>query len=99
MVEGKDGKIYTGISTDVLRRLGEHRDCGPKGAKFLRGRGPLKLLITMEVGTRNLALRIERRIKRLSRSQKQSMVRHSSMLKSLIEREMDRTDLGSRAAP
>lgn len=87
MVEGKDGKIYTGISTDVLRRLNEHRTCGAKGAKFLRGRGPLRLLIAMEVGSRSQALRVERRVKQLKRSQKEEMVQRPAMLRSLVERE------------
>ncbi|OPY78988.1 MAG: GIY-YIG nuclease superfamily protein [Syntrophorhabdus sp. PtaU1.Bin153] len=91
MVERKDGKIYTGISTDVSRRLAEHRACGPRGAKFLRGRGPLKLLVKMQVGSRSLALRVEHRIKRLRRSQKEGMVQHPAILKSLIEREIDET--------
>lgn len=91
MVEGKDGKIYTGISTNVARRLDEHQVCGPKGAKFLRGRGPLRLLIAMEVGSKSQALRVEYRVKQLKRSGKEDMVRQPAMLKSLIEREIART--------
>ncbi|OPX93789.1 MAG: GIY-YIG nuclease superfamily protein [Syntrophorhabdus sp. PtaU1.Bin002] len=92
MVKGKDGKIYTGISTDVSRRLDEHQACGTKGAKFLRGRGPLKLLIAMEVGSRSQALRVERRVKQLKRSRKENMIRQPAMLKVLIEKEVAARD-------
>lgn len=37
-----DGSLYTGISTDVARRLEEHRS--GKGAKYTRSRGPLELV-------------------------------------------------------
>ncbi len=68
-----DGALYCGISTDVERRLAEHLG-GPQGAKFLRGRGPLKLELKREVGSRSAALRLERRIKRLARRQKEALV-------------------------
>lgn len=64
-----DGSIYTGISTDVERRIGEH-ESGDKGAKALRGKGPLQLVYTREVGSRSLASRLESRIKRLPSADK-----------------------------
>lgn len=65
----RDGSIYTGISTDVRRRMGEH-ESGKKGAKFLRGKGPLELLYEREVGSRSAATRLENRIKRLPSTDK-----------------------------
>ncbi|AAK82103.1 242L [Invertebrate iridescent virus Kaz2018] len=41
MVTMKNGNIYTGISNNVLKRFDTH--CNGKGAKCLRGKGPLKL--------------------------------------------------------
>jgi putative endonuclease len=49
-----DGTVYTGIATDVRRRISEH-ESGAKGAKYLRGRGPLSLLYEREIGDRSLA--------------------------------------------
>lgn len=57
-----DGSIYTGIATDVARRIGEHEQ-GKRGAKYLRGRGPLEILYQRPVGDRSLATRVEWRIK------------------------------------
>jgi len=99
MVKGKDGKIYTGISTDVSRRLDEHQACGTKGAKFLRGRGPLKLLIAMEVGDRSQALRVEYRVKQLKQPQKEDIIRQPAILKVLIEREITGRDKEASERP
>ncbi len=48
LVRCGDGTLYTGISTDVGRRLAEHR--AGKGARYLRGRGPLSLARKVRVG-------------------------------------------------
>jgi putative endonuclease len=56
-----DGSLYTGIATDVVRRLAEHQT--NKGAKYLRGRGPLKLVFEKQVGSRSQALKIEHKVK------------------------------------
>ena len=68
-----DGSLYTGVATDVERRLHEHRT-GARGAKYLRGRGPLELVARIDVDDRGEALRLEHRIKRLSRADKESLV-------------------------
>jgi putative endonuclease len=72
-----DESLYTGVATDVARRFEEHRSQGPKAAKYVRGRTPLQLVYTREIGTRSEALKEEWRIKQLSRAQKEAMLRHS----------------------
>lgn len=69
LVRCADGSLYTGISTDVERRLREHSS-GARGAKFLRGRGPLTLAFEYRIGDRSLASRIEHRVKRLPAADK-----------------------------
>ncbi len=71
----RDGTLYTGIATDVARRLAEHRKNSGKGARYLRGRGPLRLVFQRAVGSRSLALRLEHRIKRLPKVQKERLAR------------------------
>lgn len=73
IVKCGDGSLYTGIATDVQRRLQEH-ESGARGARYLRGRGPLKVVFAREVGDRSLAQRIEYRIKQLTREQKMSLI-------------------------
>jgi putative endonuclease len=64
--------MYTGIATDVSRRIGEHEQ-GKRGAKYLRGRGPFELVYQRAVGDRSIATRIEYCVKQLSRSEKENL--------------------------
>ena len=68
-----DGSLYTGIAVDVARRLDEHRH-GARGAKYLRGRLPAELVFECPAGDRAAAQRLERRVKRLSKPQKEAIV-------------------------
>ncbi|WP_280547802.1 GIY-YIG nuclease family protein [Halomonas sp. 11-S5] len=70
LVETAGGALYTGITTDVARRLAEHR--AGRGAKALRGKGPLVLRHQEPVGSRGEALRLEARLKRLTASAKRT---------------------------
>lgn len=64
LIETASGALYTGITTDVQRRLGEHGT--GRGAKALRGKGPLVLVHHEVVGTRSAALKLESAVKRLT---------------------------------
>ena len=65
-----NGALYTGISTNVSRRLAEHREGNGKGAKYLRGKGPLQLVFQKTIGERGIALSVEGSIKKLSKARK-----------------------------
>ena len=67
-----DGTLYTGITTDVEKRLEAHR--AGKGAKYTRGRGPLELVYREECATHSDALRRELEIKGLPREEKQRII-------------------------
>ena len=68
----KDNTLYTGITTDVEKRLEAHR--AGKGAKYTRGRGPLELVYTEECGDHSAALKREAEIKALPREDKLKMI-------------------------
>lgn len=70
----KFGNLYTGITTDVERRIREHEEGGSKGAKNLRGKAPLTLEFCSEAGNRSRATKLEARIKKLSRIQKEELI-------------------------
>lgn len=70
-----DGSLYTGITTDVQKRLAAHRS--GKGAKYTRGRGPLELVYSEECGSHSDGLRRELEIKRLTREEKEMLIRQS----------------------
>ena len=82
IVRCADGSLYTGIATDVDKRLAEHVS-GVRGAKFLRGKGPLEVVFSEFVGDRASALRLEYRVKRLTREQKLALVRGDRQLLEL----------------
>ena len=67
-----DGTLYTGITTDVEKRLEAHRT--GKGAKYTRGRGPLELAYREECGDHSAALKRELEIKKLSREEKEKLI-------------------------
>jgi putative endonuclease len=64
--------LYTGIALDVAQRLRTHER--GKGSRALRGRGPLRLIWWRVLGTRSLALRVEHRIKQLTRLGKERLL-------------------------
>ena len=67
-----DGSLYTGITTDVEKRLEVHRS--GKGAKYTRGRSPLELKYREACGTPSDALKRELEIKHLSREEKLALI-------------------------
>lgn len=67
-----DGTLYTGITTDVERRLEEHRQ--GRGAKYTRGRGPLELAYQEKCGTHSEALKREYAVKQLTREEKEDLI-------------------------
>lgn len=83
LVRRADDAIYTGIATDVERRFAEHRE--GRGAKALRGRGPLVLLASSPAGDRSRAQRIETRIKRLPKHAKEELATSDELLAAFIE--------------
>ena len=77
MIHVDDGSYYTGISTDPLRRFLEHKN-QKKGAKFFRGRSPQKIVYCEGEHDRSSASIREAQIKKLTRSQKNTLIEHSS---------------------
>lgn len=67
-----DNSLYTGITTDVEKRFAVH--CSGRGAKYTRGRGPLKLVYREAVGSYSEALKRERSVKSMKRNQKEKMI-------------------------
>lgn len=68
MLRCADGTLYCGCTPDLEARLKAHNE--GIGAKYTRGRGPVKLVFRRRAGNKPLALREEARIKRLTRPEK-----------------------------
>lgn len=67
-----DGTLYTGITNNVQKRLKAHQE--GKGAKYTRGRGPIVLMACFSFKTKSQAAKEERRIKKLSKIQKEMLI-------------------------
>ncbi len=78
MVQTKEGQLYTGVSLDVSRRFFEHQSQDKKCAKYLRGKGPLKLVYKKLIGTKSQAMREERLIKNMNKKQKLAMINNQA---------------------
>lgn len=72
MLRCGDGTLYTGVTDNVERRLAAHRV--GKGAKYTRGRGPLKLVYQEQVPDKSAALRREYQIKQLTKQKKEALL-------------------------
>jgi len=84
MLKCQRGDIYTGIATDVQRRLAEHQGTSSRGAKALRGRGPLRLLQAEPVASRGPAQRVEARVKGLTKGPKEDLAARPEGLRQLV---------------
>jgi len=71
ILECRDGSLYTGITDDFVKRMKAHES--GKGAKYTRGRGPLKLRYQELCTDHSAALKREYQIKKLSREEKLSL--------------------------
>lgn len=84
LVRTGSGTLYTGISTDPERRLREHSGSS-RGARALRGRGPLKIVFQVPARDRSEASRLEAAVKRLDRRAKEALVAGHIDPRTLVE--------------
>jgi putative endonuclease len=68
-----DKTLYTGITTDLKRRVAEHNGSG-LGAKYTSGRRPVKLVYSKKFKTRSTASKEEARIKNMTRPEKLKLI-------------------------
>ena len=73
ILECSDNTLYTGIATDVQRRLDEHNN-SDKGAKYTKIRRPVKLVYSEAQKDRSSASKREYAIKQLTRNKKLDLI-------------------------
>ena len=73
VVECSDLTLYTGITTNVMRRIKEH-NTSTRGAKYTRARRPVKLLYEKEYLDRSSASKAEYKFKKLNRKEKLKII-------------------------
>ena len=82
LIKTAQGSLYTGITTDISKRLSTHES--GKGAKYLRGKGPLELVTHQTVVNRSLATRLEYQIKRLSAQDKLKIMSNAQLFAAFV---------------
>ncbi len=73
ILQCSDSSLYTGVTTDLQRRLFEHNNTG-KGAKYTKIRRPVILVYNKKCENRSMALKCEYAIKKLTRSKKLKLI-------------------------
>lgn len=68
-----DSTLYTGITTDLDRRILEH-NTSPRAAKYTRARRPVMLVYSRKYRNRSTASKAEARMKKLTREEKQKLI-------------------------
>lgn len=74
MLECRDRSLYTGITNNLARRVDEHNS-SDKGAKYTRGRRPVKLVYSKNKRDKSYAAKEEAGIKKLTREDKLKLVK------------------------
>jgi putative endonuclease len=77
LVSCSDGSLYTGITTNVERRISEH-NTSKKGAKYTRNKRPVRLIYSEVQSDRSTASKREYFIKKLSRDEKLKLIKKGS---------------------
>ena len=75
IVECADHTYYTGITTNLERRIDQHN--AGKGAKYVKGRLPVRVVYTEECENRSDASRREMQIKALDKDQKKELIKRA----------------------
>ena len=79
-----DGTLYTGITTNVDRRLREHRQGGTRGAGYMRGRVPLEVVYSRQLPDRSTASRAEYAVKQLPKTRKELLAAGAVTLEEIV---------------
>lgn len=73
ILQCSDSTLYTGITTDLVRRVQEHNS-SKLGAKYTKARRPVELVYSKKFRSKSLALKAEYKIKQLTREEKLIMI-------------------------
>ena len=89
MIRCEDNSIYTGITTDLKRRMNEHFSKDEKCAKYTSSHNVKKIEKVWETSNRSLASKLEYQIKKLSKSNKEDLISNKSKLNDLFVEKLE----------
>ena len=89
MLRCNDNSIYTGITTDIEKRMKEHFSKNEKCAKYTKSKTAIKLEQFWKTDTRVNASKLEYRIKHLSKKQKEELILFPELLSKYFNDKVD----------
>ena len=92
MIRCKDNSIYTGITTDLKRRLAEHQQKTEKCAKYTQFHTAIKIEAAWKTENRKLASQLEYRIKQLKKSEKEKLIQDNSLFEDFFLNKLEEKD-------
>lgn len=98
MLRCADGTIYSGIAANLKKRMKVHFNGGPGGAKYVMSRGAKRLECFWESPDKGSASKLEFRLKKLSRDQKEALIAGKTELEELLSEKLE-CELYSRGNP
>lgn len=98
IIECEGDRLYTGITTDYVRRYKEHLrvDNEKKGAKFTKSFKPQKMLSLWSTNTKSNALKLEYRIKTLAKEDKLRLISNDKLFSKYFSEYIDKKDFKKR---
>lgn len=85
MVKCSDGSLYTGVTSDVARRLTEHVRRGARSARYTRSHPVVGLAMLWRAKSRGEALSLEWHIHHSSRTTKEELVKTPALANRLVQ--------------
>ncbi len=73
IIKCADETLYTGITTDIQRRLSEHNS-SEKWAKYTKMRRPVEMVFSQVCDDRSQASKLEYKIKKYTKQQKLTII-------------------------
>jgi len=89
MLRCQDNSIYTGITTDIERRMKEHFEKSEKCAKYTMTHSAKKVENIWETENKSLASKLEYHIKRLTKMQKEELIENPNLIKKFLSEKVD----------
>ena len=89
MIRCKDNSLYTGMTTDLDRRMKEHLERGKKGAKYTASHYAIKMEIAWKTDDKIKASKLEYYIKTLTKTQKEGLIANPRKLQEFLSEKIE----------
>ena len=86
MLRCSDNSLYTGSTSDIKKRLKEHFSKNSLAAKYTKSHSPIEVVALWECESKSDAMKVEYRIKTLTKSQKEELITINNAPIKIIEK-------------